>query len=430
MSRRKKDDDLRTETTTIIKDVFITMILETRVKDKNGKHPVKIRLTHKGKLQYFILVKRLSLTKEEWNKLPKAQSAKANSIKAEMQKEYGNYLNLVKKITDFEEYSHEKLIEAKKNPVNINLTEKFTQIIEEFRKEGQIRTATLYDNTLNSLQNFANKALGFEDITPQWLEKYEQESSNIISYTTISMYLRCLRAVFNKAIAEKNIKETLYPFSRDKYDKKYKIPTGEGTKIALTIQQLADIENYQPATKNIETSRDLFLLSFHLAGLNFKDMLLLKWTDIRNNEIRFIREKTKRTTRSKGKTIEISINPKAQALIDRISIDSKGLYVLPYMIPNPTPTDVVRIVKNVIRLTNKHLNKIGKELAIDGLTTYVARHTFATVLKNAGISESFISEALGHNSLKTTQTYLKSFEKEQRQKNFDLLANITDNGKV
>ena len=68
------------------------------------------------------------------------------------------------------------------------------------------------------------------------------------------------------------------------------------------------------------------------------------------------------------------------------------------------------------------MEEIGKALGIDHISTYTARHSFATVLKRSGANIAYISESLGHQNLKTTENYLASFEKEERIKAADMLT--------
>jgi site-specific recombinase XerD len=82
------------------------------------------------------------------------------------------------------------------------------------------------------------------------------------------------------------------------------------------------------------------------------------------------------------------------------------------------------VVRSVTKLCNKRLKCIGKAVGIDGISTYTARHSFATVLKRSGANIAYISENLGHNDLKTTENYLASFEREEREKNARLLTNF------
>ncbi|MDY0200854.1 MAG: site-specific integrase [Tenuifilaceae bacterium] len=416
----------------IIDDVFLTAILEERVKDKNNKHPVKIRISHKGKKVYYTLAKRFSLSVDEWNKLPDSNSKVAKDIKRTINDEFSHYHSIIKNLVAKEPYSHDKLKRLRNTEPVKSLSEKFAQIIAQQKADGSLNSASVTSNTKKSFESFVKGTLYFESITPKLLEKYENIKSETLSYTTIGIYMRTLKAVFNRGIVEDGVSENLYPFSQKKGDGKYRIPKVKGTKIALTIKQLSEIEHYQPTSKTIETSRDLFLLSFHLAGINFIDMLLLKWSDKIDNKITFVRQKTKETNQEKDKKIRLIVNRKAQILIDKLSQNSKGNYILPYLnaVDEPTPGNIIRATRTVTRLTNKHLKIISKELDISNLTTYVARHTFATISKNAGQPISFIQEKLGHSSINTTMNYLKGFETEQEEKMFDLLANITDNGKV
>ncbi|MBK5245602.1 MAG: tyrosine-type recombinase/integrase, partial [Eubacteriaceae bacterium] len=91
-----------------------------------------------------------------------------------------------------------------------------------------------------------------------------------------------------------------------------------------------------------------------------------------------------------------------------------------------TPFKEKDVIKAVTKLCNKRLKKIGTALGIESLSTYTARHSYATVLKRSGANIAYISESLGHNDLKTTENYLASFEKEERVKNASFLTNFGD----
>lgn len=97
-------------------------------------------------------------------------------------------------------------------------------------------------------------------------------------------------------------------------------------------------------------------------------------------------------------------------------------YIFPYIDGKEDAEKRKRITKDLTKRINKRMKLIGAELEIGDITTYAARHSFATVLKRSGANIAFISESLGHNDLKTTESYLASFEKEERQKNAGLLT--------
>ena len=101
-------------------------------------------------------------------------------------------------------------------------------------------------------------------------------------------------------------------------------------------------------------------------------------------------------------------------------------FIFPYLTGKETPMEEKTVIRNVTRLCNKRLKKIGKAIGIEGISTYTARHSYATVLKRSGANIAYISESLGHNDLKTTENYLASFEKEERIKNAGFLTNFGD----
>ena len=105
-------------------------------------------------------------------------------------------------------------------------------------------------------------------------------------------------------------------------------------------------------------------------------------------------------------------------------IPPTGNYIFPYMKGHETAIERKAIVRDVVKRINKRMKLIGEELGIGNITTYTARHSYATVLKRSGANISYISESLGHTDLRTTEAYLASFEKEERAKNTNLLTSF------
>jgi len=102
------------------------------------------------------------------------------------------------------------------------------------------------------------------------------------------------------------------------------------------------------------------------------------------------------------------------------------VYVFPFLTGNETPLEQKKRIQDITRRINKHIKKIGDKLGITNISTYTARHSFASVLKRSGANIAYISDSLGHSDLKTTENYLASFEKEERIKNAALLTNFGD----
>ncbi len=288
------------------------------------------------------------------------------------------------------------------------------------RKEGKIGTAITYECTLNSLNDFtAKENYPYTAVTVKFLKDYEKwmmgrtvgkKAKRPISKTTVSMYLRCLRAIFN----EKAPEGTVYPFGKGKYT----IPNWNHNKRALTQADVAKIADYKVIDGTKEhLSRDLWLFSFLCNGINFKDIALLKRSNIRGDTMVFERAKTEKNG-NESLEITVIITRQIGRIIDRWGVkpSTPDMYIFPILKEGMTYNDQHRTIAQLIKTTNKYMKRITGSLEIPVATTYVARHSFATVLKRTGASVEFISESLGHKNISTTQNYLANFEIEEKRK--------------
>jgi len=154
-------------------------------------------------------------------------------------------------------------------------------------------------------------------------------------------------------------------------------------------------------------------------------MLKLKYANIDGNEIHFYRSKTLHTSKEK-KEIETLLTSEMKQIIDKWGNPDKSPnnYIFPFLTGNETPLEQKNRIKDINRRINKHIKKVEDKLGISNISTYTARHSFASVLKRSGANIAYISDSLGHSDLKTTENYLASFEKEERIKNAALLTNF------
>lgn len=224
-----------------------------------------------------------------------------------------------------------------------------------------------------------------------------------LSISTISTRIRHLRAVFNLAIAEHAIKNDCYPFHTYKVSKLNR----RTAKRAISKKDVLKIMKCQGNTPMECLAIDIFAFSYLNAGINFIDIAKLKHSNIIGNQLIYNREKTK-------KLINVPLQQQAIEIITKYKND-KSPYLFPVLTPfHKTEIQIANRLHKVLAKINKHLKEIGKKLKLPiPLTTYVARHSYATVLKRAGVSTSIISESLGHSSEKITQVYLDSFNNEQ-----------------
>jgi len=164
-------------------------------------------------------------------------------------------------------------------------------------------------------------------------------------------------------------------------------------------------------------------LAIHLCnGINVADFVKLRYRDIVNGEICFVRQKTERTTKTR-KEIRVVVTERMQAIINRWGNPSRpDSFIFPIL---DGQEDAMRRKMKTLYITraiNKRMKEVGEQLGIGNISTYTARHSFATVLKRAGTNIAYISESLGHQDLRTTENYLASFEREERIKNAELLT--------
>ena len=286
--------------------------------------------------------------------------------------------------------------------------EYYLTYIQNLKKERRIRYAGMLEVSYNSFIKF-NKHLDipFSDIDVAWLKKYElwMKGQNL-SVSTISTRIRHLRAVFNMAIAEHAIKNDCYPFRSYKVSRlSRQIP-----KRAIEKKDVMRIMNYQGKSEMECLAIDVFTFSYLTAGINFIDISKLKHSNIVESHLIYNREKTK-------KLINVPLQVKALEIIAKYQND-KSPYLFPILSPlHKTDVQIANRLHKVLAKINKHLKEIGEKLQLPiPLTTYVARHSYATVLKRAGVSTSIISESLGHSAERVTQIYLDSFDNEQIDK--------------
>jgi len=260
----------------------------------------------------------------------------------------------------------------------------------------------------------------FETIDVAFLKRFEKWMiAGKCSPTTVGFYCRCIKKLYNDAIREEDVNREKYPFGDIKKGL-YTPPEPRNIKKALPLSALKKIIEYQPVEGSPEHYyRDIWVFSYLGNGINMKDICLLKYKDFHGDSIHFERAKTINTSR-RSKPISISLIDQSNAIISRWSnpkVD-QDTYIFPILNGIDSIEKQRDKVKLFTKMVNKYIKRIAKKVGIeDKISTYSARHSFATVLKRSGTNLAYISEALGHNNLKTTESYLDSFEDETRKTN-------------
>lgn len=301
----------------------------------------------------------------------------------------------------------------------------FSAYIEQLRAEGRIGTAVTYECAQKSLNTFS-AGVKFSDVNPDFLKRYEKWMLfKEKSVTTVGIYLRSLRTLFNNAIADGLLSAEFYPFGK----KKYEIPTGNNVKKALTIQDIGAIYNYQPEPGSMTDRMKSYWVFLYLCnGMNVKDMSLLRYENIQGDVLEFERAKTVRTKRN-VEPIRVTITEEVREIIEKWGNKKKDgkTYIFPIMEPGATTERQHQLIQQITHVINCHMKSISEALNITKeVTTYAARHSFATVLQRSGVSTEFISEALGHSNVRTTQNYLAGFEDESKKEIVKALTAFKD----
>ena len=396
--------------------ITVAPMLDTTHPKKSGRCPVKIRVTYNRVRYYYPTGK--DLTPEEWEMLPTTKARALVAVRKDIESSYQIVRAAVEELAASGGFSLDTLNNRLKGAAVDTVNTMFRAKIEELKKVGRVGSMLVYDNVLKGLERFAGAHIRFEAVTVSWLGRYadflRKEGK---TQTTIAIHLRHLRAILNEAKRLGSIKDAQYPFGRGRYE----IQAGEGRKLALTLEQIGQIANYEDGTEATAKYRDYWLFLYLCNGINVADFVRLKYRDIVKGEIYFERTKTRNTIRTL-RDIRVVMTPPMQAIIDRW-----GNPNLPdnFIFPVLTGREDVMTAKNKTKyLThsiNKRMKEVGEKLGIGNISTYTARHSFATVLKRAGANIAYISESLGHQDLKTTENYLASFEREERVKNAEIL---------
>ena len=299
-------------------------------------------------------------------------------------------------------------IPLRKKPKEVK--ELFENVMKRLKDRGKESYWEVHKFTLRSLEKFTvqkygAKNISFQDITYPFLKEYESFLFKIgCTAGGISVYMRTLRTIYNEAIKEGFVNSSSYPFSTPQ-NKGYSIAKlkSKPNPKALSVEDMEKFKvfplNNYPRLKN---SVNYFLFSYYSRGMNFRDMVNLKWTDIYNGRINYTRLKT-------GGFFSIKVSENLEQILNQY--DKNSSFIFPILNEtHKTPSQQQNRIKKCLKAYNKDLKEIGDILSIKvKITSYVARHTYANTLKHKGADINIISESMGHQNVNTTKNYLKQF---------------------
>jgi integrase len=281
----------------------------------------------------------------------------------------------------------------------------------------------------------------FDGVTVKFCNGWENKMrTEGLAEITLSVKFRTLRAVLNKAISEEYSRPDAYPFARNESEKrkffigKFKTKT---VKRAIAKADVDKIKAYEPTpyvgpyaslrdpTDRLQWSKDLFLFSYYVGGINFVDMAQMRWKNIAlgldgKPRLNYTRQKN-------GGDFSIRLIPAALAILERyrpLTETNANAYVFPILNTalHKTPQQRHNRCNKILGQVNKDLKTIATSVGIaTKLTSYVARHTMGTVLRREGTPDAVIGQIYQHPDATTTRIYLDEFESSVVDAAFDNL---------
>lgn len=385
--------------------------LDLRTKASDGKGSVVIVLSHNRTTTTIRTGVRLAPEEFKDQKVVGRKDAKLLNTKLQKQKaELDEKIAMLSLTDEFESMTAPDIkLALVKAPVVAKRVPTVEEVFAEYLEGGILKEGTkgIYNITLQKILSYDGRRLRIKDIDLKWLRGFDKFLSRTQGANGKAIYLRALRAVCNYARHQKYT--DIYPF--DSFQIKYE----ETQKRNIPVEVLREFY-VCPTSKINERYRDYFFLMFFLIGINVKDLLLAKKSQVIDNRLEYIREKT-------GKKYSIKLEPEAQVLLKKH--EGHGKYLLDAM-------DTCVHHQSFMKEINKHIKTIGivestkvdeewpaslfddvtpvikSEPLIPDITTYYARHTWATFAHEIGISTDIISLALGHSfGNRVTLIYIK-----------------------
>lgn len=369
------------------KAVKITIRLDKRYKQKDGKYPLKLFIARKTTFRLSIgitvLPENWDEKKEEVINIPERKIL--NALIRQKKSEAELKVLTLQNNGQLKNLSNEELISLimnnEKKEEQLHL---FSLMAEKFLKgKDNASTKRIYDDTIRMMRLYGDyESLTFEEITVSWLNSFNLFlKDSCPAKNTRAIHFRNIRAIFNYAIDEDYI--SCYPF------RKFKIEHEQTEKRSLSLDQMRKL-NALPLSEHLQRYRDTFMLVFMLIGINSIDLCQLG--EIRNGRIVYKRGKT-------HKVYDIKVEPEAQEIFDRYKGEE---HLLKWY-------DTVETYRHYANRANLNLHAIGEKIGVKGLTLYWARHTWATFAAEIDIPEDVISQALGHSTTgaDVTKVYIR-----------------------
>lgn len=389
----------------------ISLVLRTDAINKKGEAPINF---------FIIKDRKLSKIKTGIKIAPQYWDAKKGRIKPHVINSARLNSFLQNKLSELQDqvFEHETIT---KSLTNKQLKEKIygkkpedffsfaDEVVSNYKADGKISTYITHSSTIRTLKEYVkNQTLMFQDITPEFLTKYERHLQTKIKLktNTIHKHLKFLRKLFNDALRLDKIEYQHNPFP------KYKLKLEKTTRSFLSDEELNAIEAVPTvAGERLDLHKQMFIFAAYTGGLRVSDVLKLQWKNFDNSHIHIAIHKTK-------SQLSIKLPNKAIQIINQYHTKkSKPTDFIFPMLENGINLDDPQIsyqqISSATAYINKNLKILAQKAGIEKpLSFHISRHTWATRALRKGISIDKVSKLMGHAQLRETQIYAKIVNEE------------------
>lgn len=386
-------------------------ILKSR-QNKTKRHPIVVRVTS-GHDQKYVFTG-YYCSKDEWDEETETVTSEYK-LKTPSKTQINTYLIKQKSraqdiheqfikdgITD---YTKDQFVSvySKEDRAKTTVFKAFLDRIDELNKLGRVGYSSVFKSVLGVFSSFRKgQDLFLRDLTPDVLKDWVTflKNDRNVASTTINNYLRTTRTLYLYAINKKWVREEYYPFREFKVSE-FSTETSPRALDNEKLEELLTKEVYP----DLQLAKDIFVFSFFGRGISFIDIALLTAKNIQDGHIIYERKKMAR----KPVRVAFPIRVEIQDILDRNHNPESG-YLLPILNVKMHKSEQQKLdrIRKVRKKVNRDLKTISKQIGIEGLTTYWARHTYASFMFRKGMSVMMIKESLRHKNLKTTEIYIKS----------------------
>lgn len=390
----------------------IKILLDNRREKADKTYPLILRIIHLRKSTSIPLGYNLKETDWDANKSLVKNSYKGvtNVIRLNnfIQKQKLKAFDIINKLQESGEIDSLSVTEIKARIVSKNDTISFyeftKELIEELKNAERFSYAKSVNSTMIAVQRFKkNRDFNFDKLNYKFIIQFDNHLKGLgLSLNSIAVYMKTVKMIYNRAVKVGVAKNESYPFNG------YTIKTAKTKKRAIGRNIIELIEKLDlPKNTRIKHAQNYFLFSFYAIGINFVDIAELKLNNLVEGRLEYTRSKTK-----KEYSIKIS-EPLKKILKPYIKEKTKDEYIFPIIQRIENPELKYRDIENKRLVYNKLLKKIADQCEIEtNLTSYVSRHSWATIAKHKGVPVAVISEGMGHSDTRITEVYLDSFDKE------------------